>query len=227
MRRRSVRGVLPDVDAPTVPGVYYLLGPERKLLYVGKASNLRRRLADHARSGRWKTVVDVRWELVRSDAAAVQREADVIVALRPPRNRSIRRDQFFGYVTTGPKGLELGQKDGEYGCFPHLGVGGISIPSNDCIDGFYALRRLVPRATPASVHALLSGESDALKIDIDDDEQPHTALGIRKDMALASRFFIAGPKAMHVLRRRHGGTGLVTKKQFVAWIRGEVDEVLR
>jgi predicted GIY-YIG superfamily endonuclease len=219
--------MLPEVDAPTTPGVYYLVGPQRRLLYVGKASNLRRRLGDHARSGRWKTVVDVRWELVRSDAAAVQREADVIVALRPPRNRSIRRDQFFGYVTIGPKGLELGRKDGEYGCFPHLGIGGISGPSNDCIDGFNALKRIASRATPASVHALLSGESDTLVIDIADDEQPHTALGIRKDVALASRFFIAGPRAMQALRRRHGGTGIVTQKQFVAWIRAEVDEVLR
>jgi predicted GIY-YIG superfamily endonuclease len=219
--------VLPDVDAPTTPGVYYLVGPQRRLLYVGKASNLRRRLADHARSGRWRTVVDVRWELVRSDAAAIRREADVIVALRPPRNRSIRRDQFFGYVTAGAKGLELGRAAGEYGCFPHLGVGGISGPSNDCIDGFNALKRIAPRASATSVHAFLAGESDALEIDIGDDEQPHTALGIRKDVALASRFFAAGPKAMHTLRGRHGGTGLVTKKQFVAWIRAEVDEVLR
>jgi predicted GIY-YIG superfamily endonuclease len=219
--------VLPDVDAPTVPGVYYLVGPQRKLLYVGKASNLRRRLAEHARSGRWRTVEDVRWELVRSDAAAIQREADVIVALRPPRNRSIRRDQFFGYVTVGAKGLEFGRIAGDYGCFPHLGIGGISVPSNDCIDGFNALKRLVSRATATSVHALLDGESDALEIDIDDEEQPHTALGIRKDMALASRFFVAGPKSVHALRARHGGTGLVTKKQFVAWIRAEVDEVLR
>jgi predicted GIY-YIG superfamily endonuclease len=215
------------VDAPTTPGVYYLVGPQRRLLYVGKASNLRRRLADHARSARWKTVEDVRWELVRSDAAAMQREADVIVALRPPRNRSIRRDQFFGYVTSGPKGLELGRSAGEYGCFPHLGIGGISIPSNDCIDGFNALKRIAPRATPSSVHALLSGESDALEIDIDDEEQPHTALGIRKDVTLASRFFLAGPKPICALRERHGGTGLVTKKQFVAWIRAEVEEILR
>lgn len=217
------------VDAPTTPGVYYLLGPERRLLYVGKASNLRRRLGDHARSGRWKTVVDVRWELVASDRAALQREADVIVALRPPRNRSIRRDRFFGYVVTGPKGLELAApkaRGGEYGCFPHLGVGGISGPSNDCIDGFNALRRIASRATPESVHALLSGESDALAVNIDDDEQPHTALGIRKDMALAARFFAAGPKPMRALQQRHGGTGLVTQRQFVQWIKAEVAELL-
>jgi predicted GIY-YIG superfamily endonuclease len=214
------------VDAPTVPGVYYLLGPQRRLLYVGKAVNLRRRLADHAPAKRWTNVVDVRWELVRSEAAALQREADVIVALRPPRNRSIRRDQFFGFVTAGPKGPELGRSGGDYGCFPHLGVGGISVPSNACIDGFAALRRLARVATPESVHALLDGASDALVLDIDD-AQPHTALGLRKDVARASAFFEAGPKAMRTLQRRHGGTGLVTKRQFVAWIRDEVDEVLR
>ena len=35
---------------PTQPGVYRLYDEAGALLYVGKAANLRRRLADHARS---------------------------------------------------------------------------------------------------------------------------------------------------------------------------------
>ena len=212
-------------DAPAVPGVYFLVGPKRRLLYVGKAGNLRRRLADHERSGRWDDVVDVRWELTRSDAAAVAREADVIVALQPPRNKSIRGDQYFAYVDLTAKGPTLAKEAGTYGCFPHLGVGGISVPSNACIDGFNALVRLAPRTTQASMRALLSGRSDALEVDADC-EQPHVAFGIRKDIALASAFFAAGPNAMRTLRLRHGGRGRVTRPQFVEWIRSEVDELL-
>src|SRR5690349_1565686 len=101
-------GVL-AVDAPGVPGVYYLLTRTGRLSYVGKAANLRRRLGEHARDPRWDRITDVRWELMRSEAAAIAREADVIVALQPARNRAIRSDQYYSFVTVGRRGrLDLG-----------------------------------------------------------------------------------------------------------------------
>ena len=97
------------VDVPAAPGVYYLLTRTGRLSYVGKAANLRRRLGDHARDARWERITDVRWEVLSSDAAAIAREADVIVALQPARNRAIRRDEFYSFVTVGRRGrLELG-----------------------------------------------------------------------------------------------------------------------
>ena len=132
-------GVVRAVDAPAAPGVYYLLTRTRRLSYVGKAANLRRRLGEHARDPRWASITDVRWEVLRSDAAAIAREADVIVALQPARNRAIRGDDYYSFVTIGPRGrLELGRQ-GEYGCFPHLGPGAYSGPGRACIDGFKAL----------------------------------------------------------------------------------------
>ncbi|MEX0874092.1 MAG: nucleotide excision repair endonuclease [Actinomycetota bacterium] len=47
-------------EAPTRPGVYFFLGPNSELLYVGKATNLRRRLLDHAHASA-TDVRDVRW----------------------------------------------------------------------------------------------------------------------------------------------------------------------
>lgn len=216
------------VDAPPVPGVYYLLTPTRRLSYVGKASNLRRRLADHARDPRWSTIADVRWEVVGSDLAAQAREADVIIALQPPRNRAIRADGYFSYVSIGAKGLALG-KDGEFGCFPHLGRGAYCQPGRHCIDGFKALQHVVASTHPAPelVSAFLLGESDALlHVEIDTD-QPHVRHGIERSRADAARFFVAGPKAMRTLRRRHGGRDVTTREEFVEWIRAEVDELLR
>jgi hypothetical protein len=210
-------------------GVYYLLGPRRELLYVGKAVDLDRRLADHARDSRWwGDVVDVRWEVLASDHAALVREADVIVALQPPRNRAGVAEQHFSYVTVGARGLDFGRDAGEYGVFPHLGRGAGLRPGRHCMDGYKALERVVKATAPdrTLLHSFLNGTSDRLlrtELDID---QPHVRHGIAKDRAEAALFYAAGPKAMRALRLRHGGRGLVTKDQFVAWIRAEVDEVL-
>jgi hypothetical protein len=211
------------VDAPTSAGVYFLLGPHRELLYVGKAANLRRRLADHVRSGRWDRVVDVRWELHPSERAAELRESDVLLALRPRHNKA-HIDDYFHFVTRAPKGLSLA-KDGEYGCFPQLGTGAGSLTGRTCIDGFNALARIAPRAESRSLHAFLSGRRDALEIDLED-EQPHVAHGVRKDRALASQFFAVGPRAIRDLRLRHDGRGVVTRDMFVGWITAEVEELL-
>ena len=70
-------------DAPTAPGVYHLLTRSGRLSYVGKAANLQRRLGAHALDGRWSRIAEMRWEVLPSEAAAIAREADVIVALQP------------------------------------------------------------------------------------------------------------------------------------------------
>ena len=210
-------------------GVYYLLGPRRQLLYVGKANDLDRRLADHARDARWwGEVVDVRVEVMASERAALLREADVIVALQPPRNKSIRGDDFYSFVSVGSKGLALG-REGDYGVFPHLGRGAYSLAGRSCIDGFKALDRVMRATAPDGrlVHAFLSGTSDRLlRLPLDDVDQPHVRHGIERDRVEAKQFFDAGPRAMRMLRLRHGGRGLVTREQFCSWIRAEVDEVL-
>ena len=222
-------GVVRVVDAPTGPGVYYLLTRTRRLSYVGKAANLRRRLGDHARDPRWVRIADVRWELVGSEAAAIAREADVIVALQPPRNRAIRRDEYYSYVTIGPRGrLQLGRQ-GDYGCFPHLGHGAYSAPGRACIDGFTALGHVIQATSPGHdlVDDFLSGTSDRLLHIDHHEEQPHVRFGVERDRRTAKAFFDAGPRAMRTLRDRHGGTGLVTREDFISWIRTEVDELLR
>jgi hypothetical protein len=218
-----------EADAPAAPGVYYLLTKTRRLSYVGKAANLRRRLRDHARDARWARIADVRWELLASDAAAIAREADVIVALQPARNRAIRSDEFYSFVTVGRRGrLELAT-EGDYGCFPHLGRGAYSEPGRACIDGFKALGHVigVTRPNDELIHAFLAGTSDELLGVEYDEEQPHVRFGVERDRRRAKTFFDAGPRAIRALRLRHGGVGPVTREQFVEWIRAEVDEVIR
>lgn len=205
-----------------MPGVYFLLDAQGEVLYVGKAIDLRRRLASHARSDRWPLVSSVRYEVLADGAAALAREADILAALRPPWNRA-HVDNYFSYVTISDKGLVVGAA-GTYGCFPHLGKGALSEPGRACIDGFDALNRIVKTTRPERrlLHDFLTGRSDRLlrtPIEID---QPHIAHGVRRDRLVAKGFYDAGPKAMRTLRLRHGGTGPVTREQFVAWIREEV-----
>ena len=216
-----------DAEVPSSPGVYYLVGEERRLLYVGKARDLRRRLQQHARTPRWEAVEQVRWETSASETAALQREADVLAALRPPWNKA-HVDGYFAFVTVAAGRVTL-VAEGEYGCSPHLGKGALSESGRACIDGFDALNRIAQTTAPdqALLDKFLSGRSSALlrtplKVD-----QPHIIHGIERDRRAAAGFYEHGPRAMRELRLRHGGRGSVSRDQFTGWILSEVEELLR
>ena len=220
---QQVTGV---TTAPAQAGVYFLLGPNHQLLYVGKAKNIAHRLRAHRRSPRWREVVDVRHELLGSEHAALLREADILAALRPPWNKA-HVDSYFSFVTVDRQRLKLGP-DGNYGCFPHLGRGALSLSGRACIDGFDALHRIVKLTQPGPplVHEFLSGRSDRLLRQPHDIDQPHVAHGLLRDRRTAAAFFEAGPHAMRAIRLRHGGRGLTSREQFVDWIRTEVDQII-
>ncbi|NBV25463.1 MAG: nucleotide excision repair endonuclease [Proteobacteria bacterium] len=83
---------------PTAPGVYLLCGPREGVLYVGKARNLRRRLAAYRVANPERLprrlirllheVTRIEWDLCPSEAAALHREAELIAALNPRYNRA-------------------------------------------------------------------------------------------------------------------------------------------
>lgn len=85
---------LPGV--PAEPGVYRFYGPADALLYVGKARNLRRRLAQYRTTGRRKKerkrralvrlAERITWEVCESELDASLAEIRLIQSLRPPRN---------------------------------------------------------------------------------------------------------------------------------------------
>jgi len=213
-------------DVPPSPGVYYLLDADDRVVYVGKAANLRRRLRDHARSDRWSAIAGLRFEALESEAAALAREADILAALRPAWNKA-HVDSYFSYVTVSPRALVLGA-EGDYGCFPHLGRGALSETGRICIDGFDALNRVVKTTRPEKrlVHDFLLGRSSRLPRTPLEIDQPHIEHGVSRDRIVAERFYEAGPRAMRALRLRHGGTGSVTPLQFVDWISREVQAVI-
>lgn len=148
--------------APARPGVYFLLAGDGELLYIGKAGDLRRRLAQHARGAasgatardslRGDLVVEVRWEPHPSESSAGAREADLIAALRPALNAAHAEGRRWRYVVTSHDAAgtirlhltsEVTGRGRFYGCFPHLGPGLGSVRGTACSDGYTALLRLV------------------------------------------------------------------------------------
>ena len=81
---------------PTAPGTYRFYGPADALLYVGKAGNLRRRLAQYRTTGRRKKdrkrralvklAERIAWEVCETELDASLAEIRLIQSLRPPRN---------------------------------------------------------------------------------------------------------------------------------------------
>ncbi len=152
-------------EAPTTVGVYFIVGAEGELLYIGKAANLNRRLRDHARkddgSPIWRrvpsAVQDVRWIECADEREATCREADLIIALRPTFNKSMTDKDSFVNITverveSSQAGSQLrfclmdkdpGGATKSYGSFPQLGKGKASWPAVRSNAGYAALLRLI------------------------------------------------------------------------------------
>ena len=93
-------------EVPHKPGVYLIRDRFAKIIYVGKARDLRRRLANYFTPSSRNRVdlktralidsaADYEWHLVKSDAEAVLFEGKLIKEWRPKYNISFRDDKRF------------------------------------------------------------------------------------------------------------------------------------
>jgi excinuclease ABC subunit C len=94
-------------EIPTDPGVYRFLDANGRVLYVGKAKNLKNRLtsyfgplnSQHERTRRMLTAArDVTWTVVRSEYEALQLEFTWIKEFDPPFNVRFRDDKSYPYL---------------------------------------------------------------------------------------------------------------------------------
>ncbi|GAB2819146.1 excinuclease ABC subunit UvrC [Alpinimonas psychrophila] len=101
-------------DIPTNPGVYRFRDATARILYVGKAKNLRARLTSyfapleklHERTRRMVTsAASVEWTVVRTEFEALQLEFTWIKEFEPPFNIQFRDDKSYPYLA-----LTLGEK---------------------------------------------------------------------------------------------------------------------
>jgi excinuclease UvrABC nuclease subunit len=98
-------------EAPTCPGVYRFLDAKGVVLYVGKAKNLRRRLANYRNASRKRVHRKLRvlvskasaltYELCESDHAAQLRESELIRQLRPRYNVEGAFDFLYPSIGVG------------------------------------------------------------------------------------------------------------------------------
>jgi len=98
--RRALR------TAPGAPGVYRMIDTRGEVLYVGKAKNIRKRVASYTHTQRLATRILRMVALTRSmefvtthtEAEAFLLEASLIKRYRPPFNVVLRDDKSFPYI---------------------------------------------------------------------------------------------------------------------------------
>jgi len=113
-RLEAIRGQIKSL--PTGPGLYFMKGPKDKVLYIGKAKNLRSRVASYFQAGGEMTsargpkiaeminkVRTVDFLETETEVDAMLKEARLIKDIRPPYNTDLVDDKTFPYleITTG------------------------------------------------------------------------------------------------------------------------------
>lgn len=122
----------------TKAGVYQMFGADEKILYVGKAKNLRNRLSSYFRQSDLpiktqvlvEKIAQIQVTISESETAALVLEQNLIKSLRPPYNILLKDDKSYPYlfISAGdyPRiGFHRGMKHkkGEYfGPFPNSGA---------------------------------------------------------------------------------------------------------
>src|SRR3989344_6285150 len=95
------------LKTPQKPGVYFFLDKNRKILYIGKATNLRSRLQSYFRKNAEREtskramlekVTRCKIQITNSDIEALILEADLIKKYRPPYNVLLRDDKNYFFV---------------------------------------------------------------------------------------------------------------------------------
>src|SRR3982074_399217 len=99
---------------PTEPGVYLYKNADGDVIYVGKAKNLRSRVASYFRAARWedaktdtlvREAVDVDYIVVANNKEALALENNFIKQRKPRFNILLRDDKTYPYVK-----LTLGER---------------------------------------------------------------------------------------------------------------------
>ncbi len=91
---------------PHAPGIYKYYGSDKKLLYVGKAKNLRKRITsyfvkqhDNRKTSRLVSLIDtIEWTITNNEHDAFLLENSLIKHFKPMYNISLKDDKTYPYV---------------------------------------------------------------------------------------------------------------------------------
>src|SRR5215216_5712809 len=85
---------------PDQPGVYLFRDARGRVIYVGKAKSIRKRVASHfgARSAMREMIDQMEWLVVQTEAEALLTEQNFIKQYRPRFNIRLRDDKSYPYI---------------------------------------------------------------------------------------------------------------------------------
>jgi excinuclease ABC subunit C len=83
---------------PDSTGVYLLKDKDRRIIYIGKANNIRKRLLSHAKSGMAQKIFKIDFIKASSELDALILEAKLIKKHMPRYNISLRDDKQYPYI---------------------------------------------------------------------------------------------------------------------------------
>jgi len=85
-------------QAPLLPGVYLFKNGKNKVIYIGKASNLKNRLGFYVNSAIMHQIADVDIIVTNSDVEALTLEESLIKMHKPKYNVRLKDDKKFPYL---------------------------------------------------------------------------------------------------------------------------------
>ena len=92
---------------PQDPGVYQFFNAEQKVIYIGKAKNLRNRVRSYFQESKnqspknmvmIRNISDIEWIVVRNEVEALMTEANMIKAHKPKYNIDLRDDKTYPFI---------------------------------------------------------------------------------------------------------------------------------
>jgi DNA polymerase III epsilon subunit family exonuclease len=109
--------------APPRPGVYLFRDAHDRVLYVGRARDLRARLRSYFRTERQRPAVEaalaaverIEWRVLGSELEAALEELRLIRELRPPANARVARPDRYVYLRRRADGIVVSREGGEWG----------------------------------------------------------------------------------------------------------------
>jgi len=149
-------------ELPKEPGCYVMRNQQGKIIYVGKAVSLRKRVQSYFRSSTFyradpklrsllRSVWDIEWFVTRSEAEALLMEGKLIKEYKPRYNVAFRDDKRFLMLRTNPsdpfpyfKVCRFARNDGAVYFGPYVSSRAARL-TLDFIEKKYGLRKCEPR----------------------------------------------------------------------------------
>jgi len=156
-------------DLPDKPGCYLMRDRRGKIVYVGKAVSLRKRVQSYFREGTWRksdpklrglvrSVEDVEWIVLRNEAEALLTESRLIKEYKPRYNIDFRDDKRFLMLRIHPsdpwpmfKAVRFRRDDGAVYLGPYVSSAATRA-AMDFVEKKFGLRKCPPRIPGPADH---------------------------------------------------------------------------